>query len=503
MTCIGIKMKTFITILAVCFLLPAFGANPTFNSFNTDHFVADAGANTIRANTNNTNPNSLVSQTQMVQQVGSQLLQSNYATLAQIGGSNFFQFNARVKLTNDLTLGVSTTGSDNNNGITAPFLTLQAAMDKAISYDLGTNNITLQCSNGTYSGSVLCRQMVSSTDWKKATGVIIIHGNDSTPSSVTITNASTNHLILATLGSRLSVRSVTLGAANRADADLFDSQMFSTLDVSNVVMGPCGSSAIQVVCETSAMFYNSGAYTITGGGLAHYAAQSGGSIWITQPITLTGTPAYTLAFMQAYGGGAVMFVNGGSFTGSATGIKYQVMRGGSFTSFGLTNADGLFPGSINGIQDLQLAEGSAQPFTATNGVYGLTNEALPGVVGEYTNRVVNFGGRVFLSSNVVASVTSFTLTPGDWDVEAQATFTTSGSVVIQETANISAQTAALAGTGIQIFGSYTNGVGADTLTIPRFRLLTATNCPVFLTVNLQFINGAPAAYGNMSARRMR
>ncbi len=57
-------MKTIFAL--ICFLLCAsiYAATPTFQTFNTNQFVGDASANTIRANTNSSNPNALVSQAQ-------------------------------------------------------------------------------------------------------------------------------------------------------------------------------------------------------------------------------------------------------------------------------------------------------------------------------------------------------------------------------------------------------------------------------------------------------
>lgn len=55
------------TLLLFCLLLAveAFAANPTFQSFDTNNFVANATANTVRANTNALVPNALVTQAQL------------------------------------------------------------------------------------------------------------------------------------------------------------------------------------------------------------------------------------------------------------------------------------------------------------------------------------------------------------------------------------------------------------------------------------------------------
>lgn len=415
----------------------------------------------------------------------------------------------RALLLSPMTLFVATTGSDSNPGtnISSPLLTIQAAVNKATQFDFSTNNIMVQIANGVYSGSVLVQKQMGNTDWKDTQGMLIIHGNDASPTSVTITNASTNHLFLAQGGARVSVRSLTLGTISPINADLIDCQIHSLVNISNIVMGPCGASAGQLVAEVGGDIWFSGPYTVTGGGLAHYLVQSGGTVWITAAVTVTGTPTYTLAFAQAYAGGALLLVSGGSISGSATGPKYQIMRGGSFTSFGGASPDATFPGSVNGIQDLQLAEGSAQPFTATNGVYGAINasSAAAGVIGEFMSSIVPFASRITLSSNTTATVTSFTLTPGDWDLSGEATVSDIGSVIVDASAaNIVAQAVVNLGTdGVIVFSGVTNSIGGDSMTVPRVRINTPTNCLASLVIRMRFSGAAPGAYGTLSARRMR
>lgn len=149
---------------------------------------------------------------------------------------------------------------------------------------------------------------------------------------------------------------------------------------------------------------------------------------------------------------------------------------------------------------------STNLFTGTNGLVGTTtnNPIQAGLVGEYTNKVIGFGSRVSLTSNVTATVTSFVLTPGDWDVEGLVTFTDIGSTIISSpNAGISPQVAVISAAGDSVFSGVLVGVGADSLTIPRTRVYTPTNCTVFLLANLTFTGGTPGAYGTMSARRVR
>lgn len=86
----------FLTALLCAFSVHA--ANPTFGSFDTNHFNVNQSANTIEANTNGNNPRALVTQTQMVTKVGAQISGSNYTTSAQIAGSNYITTSASNQL---------------------------------------------------------------------------------------------------------------------------------------------------------------------------------------------------------------------------------------------------------------------------------------------------------------------------------------------------------------------------------------------------------------------
>lgn len=72
-------MKT-IALLCLLFCASAFAANPTFQSFNTNDFIANAAANSIEANTSPANPSALVTQAQLGSSTGS----TNGQTLAQV-----------------------------------------------------------------------------------------------------------------------------------------------------------------------------------------------------------------------------------------------------------------------------------------------------------------------------------------------------------------------------------------------------------------------------------
>lgn len=265
---------------------------------------------------------------------------------------------ARPLLTSGLTLFVATTGNDSNPGtnISSPLLTIQAAVNKALAYDFTTNNITVQIANGAYSGSVLAKGQVATADWKEQGGFLILHGNDASPTSVVITNSTTNHLVMASMGTRMLVQSLDLGSTNKMNESLLDSQFFSYLGFSNVVMGPCGVNEAQLVAEANGTIEANGPYTVTAGGSAHALALGNGTIYIEQTATFTGTPVYSYSFARACNSGALFMT--GPFNGTVTAPKYALSTGGTISTYGQGSADTILAGSSDGIQNLTGAEGS-------------------------------------------------------------------------------------------------------------------------------------------------
>src|SRR5690606_36421850 len=68
-----------------------------------------------------------------------------------------------------------------------------------------------------------------------------------------------------------------------------------------------------------------GNYTISGGALIHWVSLSGILRSQGRTITLTGTPAFSGSFAQA-GALGIMYINGNTFSGAATGKRYDVLE---------------------------------------------------------------------------------------------------------------------------------------------------------------------------------
>jgi hypothetical protein len=101
----------------------------------------------------------------------------------------------------------------------------------------------------------------------------------------------------------------------------------------------------QIRAEDGGRVVCTGAYWIVGGGSAqaHWVAVAGGVVRVQSiAITLLASHAFSPGFAFATTGG-IIFGNGCSFTGSATGQQYEVDSNGVLQISGLT-----LPGSVAG-----------------------------------------------------------------------------------------------------------------------------------------------------------
>lgn len=186
--------------------------------------------------------------------------------------------------------------------------------------------------------------------------------------------------------------------------------------------------------------------------------------------------------------GAVNFVN---ITNAATGIGPSINAGGTDTNIILgINGKGTGGVTIKG--------------TGTNDV------ANPGYVGEYISSVIGSGSAVSLSSGVSKTITSISLTAGDWIVygvvasNPAASTTTSAIVSSVSLTNNTLPTAGSESEPLQFMAGLSAGaaVGLDLATGNGRMLLTATTT-VYLVARVTFAVSTMTAFGFIAARRLR
>jgi len=231
----------------------------------------------------------------------------------------------REQLTASRTYHVRTDGSDGNNGLAhsagGAFLTIQKATDTVAALDLSIYNVTIQVADGTYAGAV-----VVSAPWV-GSGTVTLQGNTSTPANALLSTGA-NDCITVVSGGTLTVTGFKL-----TNSGAFLLHAFSgAIRFSLLTFGTCGSQQLRVT--DGGRILASGNYSIDGGAGNHWSAVGNGIIRVqAKTITLTGTPAFSLAFANA-DLSSTLLVNGNTFSGSATGARYSATNNAVISSGG-------------------------------------------------------------------------------------------------------------------------------------------------------------------------
>lgn len=238
---------------------------------------------------------------------------------------------SREALTANRTYYVRTDGSDSNNGLAntsgGAFLTLQKAYDTiTANLDLGGYAVTVQVGAGTYATGVAITQ-----PWSGG-GAVTFLGDSSTPGNVIISATAARcfywncNLPGALTVNGFKVQTTTSGDAIRGDGA-------GTCTLNNMEYGVCAGRQL-LLATPGANFLFGGTYLISGGAASHWVVENLSRLRCDgKTITITGTPAFSTAFASAALGG-VMQVNGNTFSGSATGRRYQITTAGGISTAG-------------------------------------------------------------------------------------------------------------------------------------------------------------------------
>lgn len=148
----------------------------------------------------------------------------------------------------------------------------------------------------------------------------------------------------------------------------------------------------------------------------------------------------------------------------------------------------------------------------TGGIVGTaTNDnASAGRVGEFVSSVILVGSAVSVTTGTSKTVTSISLTAGDWDIwgsiwmnPAGGTITTQFAGSISQTNDTLATTPAIGSAYTQLFG-FTIGAGASCiLAVPGTRITISGTTTVYLVGLAAFSVSTMGLYGNIMARRVR
>lgn len=240
------------------------------------------------------------------------------------------------KLSAARTYYVRADGNDGNTGLidsaAGALKTIAAAMAKVAALDCGAFRVTVSVGPGTFAGTVNLPIM---------TGTAVPLFKGSGPTTI-ITASFTNWPCIQVLQrscweiSALQVVGPSTGGIGV--------QMLASAQVGGITFG--GSHTTHISADRGGFLYAVGIFSITSGAGYFAGAHARAVVDIRQAnITLTGTPAFSNAFINADAAGTVL-AYGAVFNGTATGKRYQAASGGGISVGGA--AATFFPGSVAG-----------------------------------------------------------------------------------------------------------------------------------------------------------
>jgi len=177
-----------------------------------------------------------------------------------------------------------------------------------------------------------------------------------------------------------------------------------------------------------------------------------------------------------------------------------------------TNTTLTFSGSYNGetARTVGINLGNANTWTGIQQLPGVTDgsNATSGYLGEYTSDYKDGTSAVSLTTSTDTDVVQITLTDGDWDVEAIASFSFGSTIISPGIAAYLSTTSAVSpgSDGSEGYFPDYGGVtvkGNGSVAINKRFSVTGGSITVYLVVNAGFVSGTVDAFGGITARRVR
>lgn len=365
--------------------------------------------------------------------------------------------------------------------------------------------------------------------------------NNST-GAVTVESSGANTIQVMDAGTSLLLTCVSTSGTTAAswqsayitDAGVATPGATGTILRSNGTAWVASTSTFADTYGASTLLYSNGANTVTGLATANNAilvtsAAGVPSISSTIPSGLTvsssGDSVFNIASTSATGAPFIQF-----FRDTSTSIGFiqaGTDNAGSGTGDGLLFANAIAAGplyfyvggtgtvqtinSTNITSTVQYIAPSFAPNT-TSGIIGTTtnDSAAAGSVGEFVTSNISSGAPVAITSGGVGeSLTSISLTAGDWDVFGVVVFGgAAGTNFTQMYAQISSGSAAFGDASSQISQQYPAGMvpGVNNtigMALPTTRISIASTTSIFCTVQATFTVSTAYVIGRLSARRVR
>lgn len=253
---------------------------------------------------------------------------SSYSSIATTSSytktASYLMGGTRELLTADRTYYVHPTGSNSNDGLTSTnaFQTIQYAIDLVSGLDMGINSTTIQLTNEAYTGSLTVNGLLSSNKYP-----LKIIGDETAPRNTIIKgDAGAVTFTLNNPSSTVVLAGVEL-QGDVAGSHLTGITTGATLYFNNISFGYCIPLGRQLAAYGHAKILLSGSrgnYFITTGSNIHIYTTQNSIVQATNTrVTMSSGVGYAHAYIVAALGGVAQY-NANTFSGSATGQRYNV-----------------------------------------------------------------------------------------------------------------------------------------------------------------------------------
>ncbi|EGP07296.1 hypothetical protein CSIRO_3027 [Bradyrhizobiaceae bacterium SG-6C] len=220
----------------------------------------------------------------------------------------------RERLTANRTYYVASSGaggSDSNSGLSAlaPFLTIQKAIDTVAALDCSIYDVSISCASATYAPFVLKSFLGAAK--------VTITGDTTTPANCIIASTAADGVGGSNVIGRYKIEGFKFtNATSGSHIKIFNTY----LELGANDYGAAVTAHVWI--EQNAYVEFTANYTISGGATRHLFATTGGIFSCAgRTVTLTGTPAFSTAFIVGSRVSAFR-IDGNTYSGSATGARY-------------------------------------------------------------------------------------------------------------------------------------------------------------------------------------